>query len=244
VVRGPAAVLALVAAAQAYVLVAPELPVITPVDLSIVVACTVGAAAIFACIACVVPVSDVPALLLLLAVGACLLVAGFSVAHLGAAATPIEAIAYGAAGALFGVGLLAPSLALALPVFVAVVDLMSTFAGGPSELLANAGQTQPGDPLSLEMPDWGTGLPAGRMGISDAVFAGVFLVYARRFGLRPRATAVALWAATVVAIVIKVWLDRAIPVLPLMAVGYFLVNADRLPALVRLASRDGAPAPA
>jgi hypothetical protein len=240
VVRGPAAVLVLVAAAQAYVLAAPDLPVITPVDLSIVVACTIGAAAIFACIAAVAPLSDVPPLLWLTVLGGFLLVAGLNVAGVGAAATPIEAIAYAAFGAVFAVGLLTPSLALMLPVFVSVIDVISTFAGGPSELLANAGQTQPGDPLSLEMPDWGTGLPAGRLGISDAVFAGVFLVYARRLGLRPRATAVALWLATVVAIVLKVWLDTAVPVLPLLTAAYLLVNFDRLPALVRLASREPA----
>jgi hypothetical protein len=240
VVRGPAAVLALVALAQAYVLAAPELPVITPVDLSIVVACTVGAAAIFLCVWVAVPLSDVPPLLWLTAIGSFLLVAGLNVADVGAAATPVEALAYAAFGGIFAVGLLAPSLALALPVFVSVIDVISTFAGGPSELLANAGQTQPGDPLSLEMPDWGTGLPAGRMGISDAVFAGVFLVYARRFGLRPRATAVALWLATVVAIVLKVWLDAAVPVLPLLTVAYFLVNADRIPALIRMAGREAA----
>jgi hypothetical protein len=243
VVRGPAAVLAGLAAlvaAQAYVLVAPALPVITPVDLSIVVACTVGAAAIFACVAATVPLSDVPPLLVLVTFGAALLVFGFNVAGLGAAATPVEAVAYAGFGALFAVGLLAPSLALALPIFVSAIDVVSTFAGGPSELLANAGQTQPGDPLSLEMPDWGTHLPAGRLGISDAVFAGVFLVYARRYGLRVGATAAALWLATVVAIVLKVELDRAVPVLPLMAAAYFLVNVDRLPGLLRLANEPAA----
>jgi hypothetical protein len=236
VVRGPAAVLALVALAQAYVLAAPELPTITPVDLSIVVACTVGAAAIFVCVAAIVPVSDVAPLLWLTALGAFLLVAALNVADVGAAATPVEAIAYAAFGGIFAVGLLAPSLALALPVFVSVIDIISTFAGGPSELLANAGQTQPGDPLSLEMPDWGNGLPAGRLGISDIVFAGVFLVFARRYDLRPRATAVALWLATVVAIVLKIALNTAIPVLPLLAASYFLVNADKLPALLRAAN--------
>ena len=147
----------------------------------------------------------------MLSLGAFGLVAGFNVADFGAAATPIEAIAYAAFGGIFAVGLLAPSLAIALPVFVAGIDVISTFAGGPSEMLANAGQTQPGDPLSLEMPDWGNGLPAGRLGISDVVFAGVFLVFARRYGLRPRATAVALWVATVVAIVLKVTLDARDP---------------------------------
>ena len=230
------ATLALLAAAQAYVLAAPSLPVIGDVDTSIVVACTIGSAFIFVCLACVIPVSDSPPLLTILAVGAFGLVAGFNVADFGAAASPIEAIAYSAFGGIFAVGLLAPSLALALPVFVAGIDVISTFAGGPSELLANAGQTQPGDPLSLEMPDWGNGLPAGRLGISDVVFAGVFLVFARRYDLRPRATAVALWVSTGVAIVLKVSFDAAIPVLPLMAAAYFLVNADRLPALLRAAN--------
>ncbi len=185
VVRGPAAVLALLAAAQAYFLAAPSLPVIGDVDTSILVACTVGSAFIFICVACVIPVTDSPPLLMMLTVGAFGLVAGFNVANFGAAATPIEAIAYAAFGGIFAVGLLAPSLALALPVFVAAIDVVSTFAGGPSEVLANAGQTQPGDPLSLEMPDWGNGLPAGRLGISDVVFAGVFLVFARRYRPAP-----------------------------------------------------------
>jgi hypothetical protein len=50
-------------------------------------------------------------------------------------------------------------------------------------------------------------------------------------------TAVALAVASIVAVALKVWLDRAIPVLPLMAAAYFLVNADRLPALLRSASQ-------
>jgi hypothetical protein len=66
----------------------------------------------------------------------------------------------------------------------------------------------------------------------------VFLVYARRYGLRPRATALALWVSAVIAIVLKVWLDRAIPVLPISAALYFLVNIDRMPALLR-ATNEG-----
>ncbi|HEY6759642.1 MAG TPA: hypothetical protein VI318_09135 [Baekduia sp.] len=232
-VRGLAAVLGVGVAAQAYFLLAPSLPIISDVDTSIVVAFSVGAAFTYALMASIIPLSDSPPLLWLFTAGALLLVAGFNVADLGAAATPTEAVGYAAFGAIFAVGLLAPSLAIALPIFVAVVDVISTFAGGPSETLGNAGITQRGDPLSLEMPDWGTHLPAGRLGISDAVFAGVFLVYVRRYGLRPRATAFGLWIAAVVAIVLKVWLDRAIPVLPLSAAAYFLVNADRLPALLR-----------
>jgi hypothetical protein len=217
-------------------LVAPDLPVISSVDTSIFVACCCGLVSVMAWAWVVSPLSDERALLVLVAAGALLLVALLNVANVGAAATPIEALAYSAVGGLFALALLSPALALALPVFVAAVDAVSTLAGGLSEVLANAGQTQPGDPLSLELPDWGNGLPAGRLGISDAVFAGVFLVYARRFGFRPVGTAIALWVAMVAAVALKVWLDRAVPVMPLMAVAYFLANADRVPALLAAAN--------
>jgi hypothetical protein len=237
VVRGPAAVLGLLVAAQAYVLAAPALPVVTPGDLGTVLACAAGAAAVMACVAGVVPVSDVPPLLVLIAAGSLLLVCGFDVAGLGAAATPVEAVAYGACGALFATALLAPSLALALPVFVAGLEIVSALAGGPGDMLIGAGATHLGDPLALELPGWGTGHPAGALAITHAAFAGVFLAYARRYGFRRNATAVALWAAFVAAVAIKVYADRTVPVLPLMVAAYLLVNADRVPALARLASR-------
>jgi hypothetical protein len=236
VVGRAAAVLVPLVLAQAYFLVAPELPLLEPEDLSLFVAATCGLAAVYACAAVISPMSDLPPLLVLVALGGFLLVAALNVASVGAAATPIEAIAYAAGGALFALALLAPSLAVALPIFVAAVDAVSTLAGGPSEILAE-GTTEAGDALSLELPDWGNGLPAGRLGIADAVFAGVFLVYARRFGLRVGATAVALWLAAVAAVALKLWLDAAIPVLPLMAAAYFLVNLDRIPRLFRLANQ-------
>jgi hypothetical protein len=45
-----------------------------------------------------------------------------------------------------------------------------------------------------------------------------------------------MWIGTVAAVVITVQTGEAIPVLPFMAAGYFLANADRLPALLRAAS--------
>lgn len=237
-VRGPAAVLGLLAAALAYVLVAPALPALHPADLGALVACAVGAALAVACVAGVVPVSDVPALLVLVALGALVLAGGLDVAHLGAAATPVEAVAYGAAGALFATMLLAPSLALALPVFVGGLEVVSALAGGPGDVLVGATSTHLGDPLALELPAWGVAGPAGAIAITHAVFAGVFLTYGRRYGFRGTASAVALWVAIAGAMAVKVYADRSLPVLPLMAAAWFLVNADRLPGLARLATRD------
>ncbi|HEU4976222.1 MAG TPA: hypothetical protein VFT50_14105 [Baekduia sp.] len=237
-VRGPAAVLGLLGLAQAYVLVAPDLPAVTPAELGTVLACAAGAAAVIACVAGVVPVADVPPLLVLVLAGAAVLVCGFDVAHLGAAATPVEAVAYGAGGALFATALMAPSLALALPVFVAGLEVVSLLAGGPGDILLGTGATHLGDPLALELPGWGTGGPAGALAITQAAFAGVFLAYGRRYGFRRTATAVGLWAAIVVAVAVKVWADRSVPVLALMVAAYLLVNADRVPALARLAGHD------
>lgn len=234
-VRGLAALLAL-GLAQAYFLIPDALPRITPEDTSLLIAGGAGLLLIALCAALVTALSDEPFLLWLVVLGGGIVVAALNAADAGAAATPAEAVAFSAVGAAFACSLLTPSLAVALPLFVACVDAASTLLGGPSQLLAEAGRTQPGDPLSLEVPDWGNGIPAGRLGIADAVFVGVFLVYARRFGLRPVATACGLAVALVAALVLKLELDAAVPALPLMAAAYFLVNADRLPALFRRAA--------
>ncbi len=264
-VRRPAAVLiAVVGVAQGYVLLAPVLPELTPEDLSLMVARACGAAAIvgvaWALARWVAPARGAPSpsgtprgaerasvppgggldarSAWVVAVGAGAAVAVLALADVGAAAAPSEAVFYAAVGAILALGLLEPALVLSLPLVVAVLDVVSTVAGGPSQVLANAGQTQPGDPLSLEMPDWGNGLPAGRLGLSDVVVAGVLLVWASRCGLRAGATAVGLWAAVVVASGLNLWLDAGIPTLPLFAVAFYAVNSTILPSLPPAAKRS------
>ncbi len=60
----------------------------------------------------------------------------------------------------------------------------------------------------------------------------MFAVWARRFGLRPRATALGMVAGLLATLALSLWTDRAIPALPLVAVGYWLVNLDRLSGLL------------
>jgi hypothetical protein len=235
--RKPWAALAVVAVAQAYVLVADRLPAIEPVDLSLLVAGLCGSAAIYACLAATAPAWDVPVQLAVLTVGGLAVAVVLALADVGAAATPIEAIAYGALGAWLAGGLVSPGLALGLPVFVAVVDVISTLAGGLSEHIANSDRPKGGDLLTLELPEWHTGLSGGRLGVSDVVFAGVFLLFARRVGLRPRATVLGMWAGTMAAITLAVLLDHAVPALPFIAAGYFAANADRLPGVLEAARR-------
>jgi hypothetical protein len=232
VVRGLAALLGL-AAAQAYVLLAGELPRLDPPDTALLVAGAAGLLVIVVDCAVTAPVSDERPLLWLILLGGAVVVATINAADAGAAATPAEAVTWAALGGAFALAMLTPPLAIALPLFVAGVDVVSAVLGGPGEVLAEAGQSQAGDPLTLELPAWGDGIAAGHVGAADAVFAGAFLVYARRFGLRPVATAVGLAIALIGALVLKLEADVEIPPVPLMSAAYFLVNADRLGALFR-----------
>ena len=233
--RGPAALLGALVGAQAYFVGAPFLPEIADEHLSLFVADSLGLILIGLCVMVVIPASDKPLTFALVIPGGALIVAGLNAADVGAAATPAEAIIYASIGAVFAVALETPALALALPVFVSVIDAASLYGSGPSSLLAR-GDTQLGDPLSLQLPDIGNGLSGGRLGIADVVFFAVFAIFARRQGLRTNATCAGMIVALVVAVALNIWSDRAVSAIPLMAAAYFLVNIDRIPALFRRAS--------
>jgi hypothetical protein len=236
VVRGPAAVLAALAAAFAWFLLAPSLPEIHHGDLALLVAAALGLAFVAACASAVVPLAGAPLALALVLPGAGLLAGALDAANVGAAATPIEALLFASAGVLFVVALGSPALALALPVVVAAIDAASLFGADSARFVAEAAPA-PGDLLTLEIPDLGSGLSAARLGIADVVFFAVFAAFAQRLGMRPVATAAGMAVALIAAFALGLWLDRAIPAVPLMAAAYFLVNADRLPALFRQAGR-------
>ena len=65
------------------------------------------------------------------------------------------------------------------------------------------------------------------------MFLAAFAAYAHLFGLRPRASAVAMYAALVAVVVLGVVFDRRVPALTLTSAAYLAVNADRLAALLR-----------
>jgi hypothetical protein len=231
VVRGPAAVLAAVALAAAYFLAVSAFPALHPEKTSLLVAGVAGAVGLAVSSLAVVPLVDTPVLIPLVLLGAGLIVAALDVAKVGAAASVPEAVLYGTVGVAFAALLDAPALALVLPIFVGAIDAVSVFAG-PSKLLAH-GMTQPGDPLSLELPEWHTRMPAGRIGVSDVVFVAVFAAYARRFDLRLRAAAVGMMLGLAGAVVVHVELDRTIPALPFVGAGFLLPNLDRAWTLFR-----------
>ena len=229
-VRGPAALLAVVGAAFAYFLVAPELPQLHPPELSALVACTVGLTFVVAIVAGLAPVADSPLTLFPAVAGAALLVAALDVNGVAAAATPFEVVLLCCLGIAFAVVFDVPALGIALPLFLAVIDIVQARGGGSAGLFTLS-TSKPGDVLTLELPDWGTGLAAARLGAPDVVFLGAFAAYARRLRLRERAAEAGMLVGLLAAVASEVLLDSELPTVALMAVGYMAPNVDRVGAL-------------
>jgi hypothetical protein len=229
-VRGPAALLAVVGAALAYVLVAPELPELHPPELSALVACGVGLALVVAIVAGLVAVADAPLALVPALAGAGLLVAALDANDAAAAATPFEAVLFGCLGVAFAVVFDTAALAIALPLFVAVIDIVQAATGGSAGLFTLT-TSRPGDALTLELPDWGTGLAAARLSVPDVVFLAALAAYARRLGMRERAAEIGMFLGLLLAVASEVLLDSELPTVALIAAGYLLPNVDRIGSL-------------
>ncbi|HEX2103191.1 MAG TPA: hypothetical protein VHF51_06035 [Solirubrobacteraceae bacterium] len=236
-VRGVAALLGLALGALAYFLVAPALPALRSLDDAVAVAATAGLAFAVGLAAAPAPAAHAPFSLAPAVLGAALLVAALNAARAGAAASPFEALLLGCAGVAFAALLDAPALAVALPLFVGLIDVSGVVGTGPGTLLVHDA-APPGDPLTVELPGWGGGLPAARVTAAELVFVGAFAGYAQRFELRPRASALAMYVALVAAVVAGLAVDRRVPALALMSGAFLAVNADRLGGLFA-SPRDG-----
>jgi hypothetical protein len=230
VVRGFAALLALALGALAYFLVTPALPALGSLDAAIIVAATCGLAFVVALAAVPAAAVRTPLSLAPAVVGSLLLVAALDATRAGAAASPFEALLLGCVGVAFAALLDAPALAIALPVFVGVLDLSGVVGSSPGDLLAQD-TARPGDPLTVELPGWGGGLPAARVTAAEIVFLAAYVAYAHLFGLRPRASAFAMFLALVAVVVAGVAFDVRVPALALMGAAFLAVNADRLAGL-------------
>jgi hypothetical protein len=231
VVRGPASLLAATAVALGYFLLAGDLPSLGGGDAAALVAGVVGATLVATITLGVPQAGDDAFSIALILGGSALLVAGMDAGGARASVTALEALAAGSFGVLLGRALAAPAVALAVPVFVAIIDAYSA-ATEPASRLAN-GVPRGAAELTFDLPSWGGVTSAGsRLGLTDAVFMAMFTVWARRFGLRPRATVVGMLCGLLAAVVLSVLLDRSVPALPLIAVGYWVPNVDRFGALL------------
>jgi hypothetical protein len=217
-------------AALAYFLAAPALPALPAGDTTFVVAGGVGMLMVAASSLALLPAYESLAGPLLIVLGAGLLVAALDAAGVGAAADVPEAMLAAAIGLLFARWLATHVIAIAVPIFVAAIDVWSV-ASGPTSRLLNDG-TDSSDPLSFDLPAWGDMGSAGHLGLSDALFLSMFAAWAWRYGLRRVATLVGLTLGLLGSLALGLLLDRAFPALPLLAAGYLLPNLDRLAALL------------
>ena len=230
-VRGPAALLALGLGTQAYFLVADNLEVIQSERAALITACGIGAVLVVLLVSALGPAVDAPLVIVAVAVGAGMLMGAFVAADAGPWATPVEALLWGSIGVLFAAVLRTPALAIALPVFLALLDLAGVTGGAAADLTERTATTA--DAVTLELPDWGTGFAAGHLGAAEVVFIGIFAGYSCAFGLRPRATAIGMALGMLAAVVIQVTTSVDVPAIPLVAAGYLIPNLDRLGGLLQ-----------
>jgi hypothetical protein len=250
VVRGPSALLtrrpgpitlafAVPLAALAYFLGAPALPALAPGDETVVVAGGIGVLVVAATTLALLPAREALIAPLLVVLGCGLLVAALNLGGaegVGAAANVPEALLAAAVGQILARLFTVAASAVAVPLFVAVVDIASVWRGPTARLLEDG--TDRVDPLSFDLPAWGDGGSAGHLGLSDAIFLSMFAVWTQRYGLRRGATLVGMLLGLLATPVLSVAFDTAIPALPLIAAGYLLPNADRLGGLLAREERE------
>jgi hypothetical protein len=222
--------------ALAYFLVAPALPALPDGDTTVIVAGGAGLLMIAACTLALLPAYETLVGPVLIALGAGLLAGALNAGDVGAAANVPEAMLAGAIGLLFARWLATPVIALAVPIFVAAIDIWSV-ATGPTSRMTDSDSA---DTLSFDLPAWGHSGSAAHLGLSDALFLSMFAAWALRYGFRRGATIAGLTVGLVGALALGLLLDRTIPALPLLAAGYLLPNLDRIPALLRYADMQRA----
>ena len=218
------------AATFAYLLVTPVLPDVGGTsDTNTLVSNIPTMLLLGACVLVWLPARDEPFVLALLALGAGLLAAGATEAGSIPVADVTKALFAATLGMWLAWALDEPAVVVAVPLFVAGIDIASV-AGGPSELLARD-SSRAGEFLSVYLPAWGGGR-AGVLGLADLIFLAFFAASAWRFDLRRRATGIALMLALPATVVIQLELDVTVPVLPVLAAALLLPNLDLLPAML------------
>jgi hypothetical protein len=216
-----------------YFLAAPALPALPAGDETVLVGSGIGMLLVAATTLALLPARETLFGPLLIILGTGLIVAALNIdgsAGVGAGANVFEALLAGAAGLLFARWLATPLIAVAVPLFVAAVDVWSVASGPSSSMLADG--TDRVDPLSFDFPAWGDAGSAGHLGLSDALFLSLFAAWAWRYGFRRGATLVGMTLGLLAALALGVAFDRAIPALPLIAAGYLLPNLDRIGTLL------------
>ena len=229
-VRGPAAVLTAYAGAFLYFELAPSLPDLGDGELTTVVCGAVGMALLALAALLLLPARDSVALQALLVAGGGLLAGALQVASGGPAANVPKLLFAAALGMLLARLLDTPPVVVAVPLFLAGVEVAGALAQPGSPLVHQDGQMV--DFVTFSLPHWGT-TQAGQLALSDMVFLAFYASAARRYGFRPRATPAGLGLALAATLLVGVAAGRSLPLLPGLAVGLLVPNLDRVAPLLR-----------
>lgn len=213
-----------------YFCVAPALPELPAGDVRVLVAGWVGMVMVAATALSLLPARNTTIGPLLILLGTGLLVGALTTGGVGATANVVEALLAATLGLLFARLLSTPVIAVAVPLFVTAIDIVSV-AVGPSSKLFEAPADRV-DALSFDLPTWGDGGSAGRLGLADTVFIVMFASWALRYDFRRVPTIVGMLLGLLATLVLGLAFDRAIPALPLIAAGYLLPNLDRIRELL------------
>ena len=220
-------------AALAYFLAAPALPALAPGDATVLVAGGIGVLFVAATTLSLLPARETLIGPLLIVLGTGLLVAALNLdgeAGVGAGANVVEALLASAAGLLLARLFAVPMSAVAVPLFAALVDIISVWTGPTARMLEDGDDRV--DPLSFDFPAWGGEGSAGHLGLSDALFLSMFASWSERYGFRRRLTLAGMMLGLLASVALSAAFDEAIPALPLIAAGYLLPNLGRIGRLL------------
>jgi len=166
------------------------------------------------------------------AVAAVLIAVGYP----GTPATLAKLCAATLLGLALGSLLQTPVEAVGIAILVAAVDIYSV-AAGPTKVIVEEHE-EVLNAFTLAFHPIGSDGVA-QIGASDFVFFALFLAAASRFHLNPTATWIGMTASLGLTLLLSYELDRALPALPLLSLGFLLANA--CPLWKRMRGRTGSP---
>jgi hypothetical protein len=150
-------------------------------------------------------------------------------ASLPAEASTAKIVAASLLGLLAVLALTSPLEAALVAVLIIGVDAYSVFAGPTKAIITH----HPGvlSAFTIRVP--GPGQRFAELGITDVFFLSLLAAAAHRFSLRVALTWTLMGLSLSGSYALAYWLDRPLPALPLLAIGFLLPNADLLLLTIR-----------
>jgi hypothetical protein len=162
--------------------------------------------------------------LLAIAVGCVLVAYATTQANHPAEASTAKIVAAGIAGLLAAAAVTSPAEAAVVAVVIIGVDAYSVFAGPTKDIIENHPNVL--SAFTIRVPAPGTHF--AELGLTDLFFLALLATVAREFALRPVLTWTLMGASFGASYALAYAFNRALPALPLLALGFLAPNARTL----------------